>query len=105
MTVYAQDIFLGVFCYGDEENARIYAVHLTTANQSEIRRAYLVSVSEEGNQATAQLSFGFTRAYNEKIRKHGVRLMRSGRIFEYERGRKPCNKILFIKKHFIWLSQ
>lgn len=22
-----------VFCYGDEENARIYAVHLTTANQ------------------------------------------------------------------------
>ena len=21
------------FCYGDEENARIYAVHLTTANQ------------------------------------------------------------------------
>ena len=46
-------------------------------------------VSEEGNQATAQLSFGFTRTYNEKIRKHGVRLMRSGRIFEYERGRKP----------------
>ena len=34
-----------VFCYGDEENARIYAVHLTTANQSEIRRAYLVSVN------------------------------------------------------------
>ena len=31
-------------CYGDEENARIYAVHLTTANQSEIRRAHLVSV-------------------------------------------------------------
>ena len=31
-------------CYGDEENARIYAVHLTTADQSEIRRAYLVSV-------------------------------------------------------------
>ena len=30
--------------YGDEENARIYAVHLTTADQSEIRRAYLVSV-------------------------------------------------------------
>lgn len=23
-----------VFCYSDEENARIYAVHLTTANQS-----------------------------------------------------------------------
>ena len=36
---------LSVFCYGDEENARIYAMHLTTANQSEIRRAYLVSVS------------------------------------------------------------
>ena len=34
-----------LFCYGDEENARIYAVHLTTANQSEIRRAYLVSVA------------------------------------------------------------
>ena len=30
---------LPLFCYGDEENARIYAVHLTTANQSEIRRA------------------------------------------------------------------
>ena len=42
-----QCIFNGrcvVFCYGDEKNARIYAVHLTTANQSEIRRAYLVSV-------------------------------------------------------------
>ncbi len=37
---------LPFFCYGDEENARIYAVHLTTANQSEIRRAYLVSVIE-----------------------------------------------------------
>ena len=34
-------------CYGDEENARIYAVHLTTANQSEIRRAHLVSVTHE----------------------------------------------------------
>ena len=33
-----------VFCYGDEENACIYAVYLTTANQREIRRAYLVSV-------------------------------------------------------------
>ena len=32
-----------VLCYGDEENARIYAVHLTTANQSKIRKAYLVS--------------------------------------------------------------
>ena len=25
-------------CYGDEENARIYAVRLTTANQSKMRR-------------------------------------------------------------------
>ena len=33
-----------LFCYGDEENARIYAVHLTTANQSEIRRVHLVSL-------------------------------------------------------------
>ena len=37
-----------VFLYGDEENARIYVVHLTTANQSEIRRAYLVSVMVTG---------------------------------------------------------
>ena len=45
-----QCIFNGrrvVFCYGDEENARIYAVHLTTANQSEIRRAHLVSAAHE----------------------------------------------------------
>ena len=37
--VIRQCIFNGrcvVFCYGDEENARIYAVHLTTADQSEI---------------------------------------------------------------------
>ena len=33
-----------VLIYGDEENARIYAVHLTTANQSKMRRAHLVSV-------------------------------------------------------------
>ena len=33
------------FCYGDEENARIYAVHLTTANQSETRKACFVSVA------------------------------------------------------------
>ena len=39
-------------CYGDEENARIYAVHLTTANQSEIRRAYLVSVCSEGTKSS-----------------------------------------------------
>ena len=36
---------LPFFCYGDEENARIYAVHLTTANQKEIRRAHLVSAN------------------------------------------------------------
>ncbi|MDD6694863.1 MAG: hypothetical protein PUF42_01285 [Firmicutes bacterium] len=35
-----------VLRYGDEENARIYAVHLTTANQSEIRRTYLVSADK-----------------------------------------------------------
>ena len=34
-------------CYGDEENARIYAVRLTTADQSKIRRAYLVSAAQE----------------------------------------------------------
>ena len=37
-------------CYGDEENARIYAVHLTTADQSGIRRAYLVSVVNKKKQ-------------------------------------------------------
>ena len=30
--------------------------------------------SEERNQATAKLAFGFTRAYNEKIRKREARL-------------------------------
>ena len=35
-----------VFWYGDEENARIYVVHLTTANQSGIRRTYLVSADK-----------------------------------------------------------
>ena len=30
-----------LLCYGDEENARIYAVHLTTANQSKMCRAHL----------------------------------------------------------------
>ena len=38
-----------IFCYGDEENARIYAVHLTTSKQSERRRADLVSVSKTSN--------------------------------------------------------
>ena len=34
------------FCYGDEENVRCACtyVHLTTANQSEIHKSYLVSV-------------------------------------------------------------
>ena len=48
--VIRQCIFNGrcvVFCYGDEENARIYAVRLTTADQSEIRRAHLVSAAHE----------------------------------------------------------
>ena len=36
-----------LFCYGDEENARIYAVHLTTANQSEIRRNARLRQSEQ----------------------------------------------------------
>ena len=35
----------GVFCYGDEENTCIYAVHLTTANQSETREACFDSVA------------------------------------------------------------
>ena len=39
------------FCYGVEENACIYAMHLTTADQSEIRRAYLVSVYNSQNKA------------------------------------------------------
>ena len=42
--------------YGDEENARIYAVHLTTANQSEIRRAYLVSVMAT-NEISSDVQF------------------------------------------------
>ena len=36
-----------VLCYGDEENARIYAVHLTTADQRGIHRTYLVSVDKD----------------------------------------------------------
>ena len=44
-----------VFLPGDEENARIYAVHLTTADQSEMRRAYLVSVMA-ANQVSLYLS-------------------------------------------------
>ena len=36
-----------VFCYSDEENGRCICASgdLTTANQSEIRKAYLVSVA------------------------------------------------------------
>ena len=35
-----------IFCYGDEENTHRACTqeYLTTANQSEIRKAYLVSV-------------------------------------------------------------
>ena len=43
-------------CYGDKENARIYAVHLTTANQSEICRAYLVSVMAT-NEISSDVQF------------------------------------------------
>lgn len=36
------------FCYGDEENGHraCTSEHLTTANQSETRKAYLVSVKK-----------------------------------------------------------
>ena len=40
----AVTVWWQLFCYGDEENARIYAVHLTTANQSKMRGAPLVFV-------------------------------------------------------------
>ena len=33
-----------LFCYGDEENVHIHEVHLTTANESMVRRVYHVSV-------------------------------------------------------------
>ena len=48
----------GVFCYGDEENGHRACTngHLTTANQSEIRKAYLVSESSFGR---SQRSFLF----------------------------------------------
>ena len=45
------------FCYGDEENARIYAVHLTTANQSENRRAHLVSANKVLEQKRCNCKF------------------------------------------------
>ena len=32
------------FCYGDEENARIYAVHLTTANQRQDVQSAILSL-------------------------------------------------------------
>lgn len=32
-----------LFCYRDEKNARIYAIHLTIAGQRGMCRAYLVS--------------------------------------------------------------
>ena len=38
-----------LFCYSDEENGHCACTsgHLTTANQSEIRKAYLVSVEQD----------------------------------------------------------
>ena len=41
------DSQVSFFCYGDEENGHRACTngHLTTANQSEIRKAYLVSVN------------------------------------------------------------
>ena len=42
--------------------------------------------SEEGNQAAAKLTFGFIRAYNEKIRSSGAAALRSSGIFESVRG-------------------
>ncbi len=39
-------VLTGLFCYGDEENACIHAMHLTTANQSGICSVYLVSVEK-----------------------------------------------------------
>ena len=60
---------LSSFCYGDEENARIYVVHLTTANQSEIRGAYLGSVVRKGPT-------GFSSLKEEKS---------NSRIFEPEK--------------------
>ena len=40
-------VTLWIFCYGDEENGHRACTneHLTTANQSEIREKYLVSVT------------------------------------------------------------
>ena len=57
-----------VLCYGDEENARIYTVHLTTANQSEIRRVYLVSVMESVDQNHSE--FGMTIKRKNGVWKH-----------------------------------
>ena len=45
-------------------NARIYAVHLTTANQSEIRRAYLVSV-----RATRKMHDIFRKCHGITVKK------------------------------------
>ena len=40
----------GFLSDGDEENIRIYAVHLTTADQSGICRAYLVLIKVTGRK-------------------------------------------------------
>lgn len=47
--VYANNLCLLFFCYGDEENGHRACTsgHLTTANQSEIRKAYLVSACSQ----------------------------------------------------------
>ena len=49
--------------------------------------------SEEGNQATAKLAFGFTRAYNEKIRSSGAAALRSRGIFESVRGMRSGGRM------------
>ena len=55
----AASLRLAFLCYGDEENGHCActSVHLTTANQSEIREAYLVSeINRQREIALAQCS-------------------------------------------------
>ena len=44
----ADSVGSALFCYGDEENAQCACTneHLTTANQSGIRKAYIISVEK-----------------------------------------------------------
>ena len=56
------------------------------AYQTSAESAEVFSCSEEGNQAHAKHVFGFTRAYNEKIRSSEAAALRSSGIFESERG-------------------